>query len=268
MPRSAPVPPATSPRRTVPVVGAVAEAVAVAVADALAVLLPVACAGCGRADRSVCAACRLALGTRPVRVARPGVDAWAAFTYDGVPARVIGAYKDGGRTDAARPLANALRSAIAAAITAALAAREDPGVVAAGRPAVAARGPIELCTVPSSPRALRERGYAPVDRLLATAGLRPAGVLRLTREHADQAALGIGARRANAAGSLAARHPLTGRRFLLVDDVLTTGATLAEASRAVLAAGGAIAGAAVLADTPRRLGGVTWARADRSSGAS
>lgn len=215
-----------------------------AAADALAVVLPVACAGCGRADRSVCADCLVALEPAPFPTERPGVHAWAAFAYTGPPARVIGAYKDGGRTDAARPLASALRAAIGAALAAALA--ETPG---------GADAPIELCTVPSTPQSRRARGYSPVNRLLEVAGLRSAGVLGFTREHADQAALDADARRANARGSLAARHPLEGRRFLLVDDVLTTGATLAEASRAVLEGGGRIVGAAVLADTPRRLAG-------------
>ncbi len=201
--------------------------------DALAVLLPVTCAGCGTPDRVVCDECRAALHPRPALVTRDGLSAWAALEYSGVAARAIGAFKDGARTDAATPLAAALASAIAAALDG-----SAPGA--------------EACTVPSTPAARRRRGYSPVDLLLARCGIRPARVLRLTRARIDQAGLGVAGRRANAAGALEARGDLAGRRFLLVDDVLTTGSTLAEASRAIRAAEGSATAFAVLAETPRR----------------
>jgi predicted amidophosphoribosyltransferase len=99
---------------------------------------------------------------------------------------------------------------------------------------------------------MRRRGYAPVDALLVRCGIRPSHVLRPARARDDQAGLGADARRLNAQGALVARADLRGRRFLLVDDILTTGATLAEAARAVTAAGGSVASAAVLAQTPLR----------------
>lgn len=211
-------------------------AVREAVLDAAAVLLPVACVGCASADRAVCDSCRVALRPAPRPVERGGRVVWAALAYEGVAGNAIGAFKDGHRTDASRPLALALRASIVAALGAL-----PPG-----------SAPLEVCTIPSTPQAMRRRGYAPVELLLARCGIRVAPVLRLTRERRDQSGLGIEERRANAEGALEARRPLAGRAFLLVDDVVTTGATLAEAERALAAAGGRTAAVAVIAETPRR----------------
>lgn len=211
--------------------GAVREAAL----DALAVLLPVTCVGCGRHDRAVCAGCRGALSPVARLVDRPELGAaWAALEYSGEVATAIGAFKDGGRTDAAAALARALGAAIEAAL--------------AGWPS----GSVEVCTVPSTPAAMRLRGYAPVEMLLARRGIRSSRVLALARARTDQAGLDADARRANAEGALRTRQPLSGRRFLLVDDVLTTGSTLVEARRALVAAGGSVAAIAVLAETPLR----------------
>lgn len=206
-----------------------------AVHDAAAVLSPVRCAGCGESDRSVCDACVAALAATPRLTSRPGIEAWAATSYEGPVRSLILAFKDADRVDVAELLARPLGRAIAAAL-----ATAEPSAS------------ISICTVPSTRSALRTRGYAPVELLLAKLGLRSEPVLRLRRPHTDQALLGVDARAANAAGALAARRPLTGRRMLLVDDVMTTGATLAEASRAVRAAGGCLVGAACLAEVPRR----------------
>jgi predicted amidophosphoribosyltransferase len=216
--------------------GGLGEIVQRALLDAAAVLLPVSCAACGAPDRSVCDSCRAALRPVPHRVERDGLPAWAGLEYRGLVATAVGAFKDGDRSDAASVLAPALRSAIASAL-----AGLPPG-----------SGRVEVCMIPSTPRAMRRRGYAPVELLLGRCGIRSSPVLRLTRERQDQSGLGIEERRANAAGALEARRGLAGRSFLIVDDVLTTGATLAEAARAVTAAGGRAAAFAVLAETPRR----------------
>lgn len=205
--------------------------------DALAVVLPVTCAGCGEPDRAVCDDCRAALTATPQLVERPGLRVWAALEYAGPVASAIGEFKDGGRTDAAPVLALALGAALARAVGAA-----PPGRL------------LEVCTIPSAPAAYRARGYAPVEVLLARCGIRSSKVLALARGRVDQAGLGAEARRTNSAGGFVALRPLGGRRFLLVDDVLTTGSTLADAARAIVAAGGSTGAFAVLAETPLRLG--------------
>ncbi|MGR0320205.1 ComF family protein [Agromyces sp. ZXT2-3] len=208
-----------------------------AVLDALALLLPVSCAGCGAPDRALCDGCRAELAPRPARVERPhaGIVAWSAVEYAGTAARVIRAFKDEGRTDVARALGSSLRQALAAA-----AADLDGGE------------PREIAVVPSTSAGRRTRGYHPVRLLVRHAGFAPVDVLR-AHARADQAALGREARRTNSAGSFAARRGLDGRRFVLVDDVVTTGSTLADASRAIHAAGGLVDAISVLAQTPLRI---------------
>ncbi|GAA1943599.1 ComF family protein [Agromyces allii] len=219
-----------------------AGAARAALAAAAATVMPVSCAGCGRPDLAVCPACRAAVAARPVAVSRADLRAHAGLEYGDVVASVIGAFKDGGRADVARVLAPALAASIRAALA------EVP------RTGGSSGAGLLVATVPSPPAALRARGYRPVPLLLAACGLRATSVLRLARDRDDQAGLGAAARAANAEGGLVARRRLHGRRFLLVDDVLTTGSTLLEARRALVAAGACVEAVAVLAETPLRSG--------------
>jgi predicted amidophosphoribosyltransferase len=89
-----------------------------------------------------------------------------------------------------------------------------------------------------------------VRAVAIAAGYRPVRVLRTTGG-ARQKTLGIEQRAANRADSMRATRPLDGRRFVVVDDVLTTGATLDEAIRALTAAGARVDFSGALAYTPR-----------------
>jgi predicted amidophosphoribosyltransferase len=108
---------------------------------------------------------------------------------------------------------------------------------------------------------VRRRGHDPLRGLVEAAvrRLRADGVpltmvdaLRQRGRVADQAGLTAGRRAANLRGAIEARADVAGRRVVLVDDVVTTGASLTEAARALRAAGADITGAATLAATPRR----------------
>ncbi|GAA4153117.1 ComF family protein [Leifsonia shinshuensis] len=211
-----------------------------AVLDAAAVLLPVSCAGCSAPDRSLCADCTRAL-TQDLRSRTvQGVTVWSSLDYADVPRAVLLAYKDAGRVDTTRALARSLRPALAAA--------HDGGPPGHGVPSV----PV---LIPSTRAAWRKRGYHPTGAVLARTRVLPPPLwraLRLTRQTADQAGLGSAARAGNRAGSMVASRRLRGRRCVIVDDIVTSGATIAEAARAITAAGGSVAGAATIARTPLR----------------
>jgi predicted amidophosphoribosyltransferase len=110
--------------------------------------------------------------------------------------------------------------------------------------------------VPSSPDVARSRGGDHVARLARHAsrqlGIPVLSVLRLRRRIRDSAQLDAQQRAVNLAGAMIASAPLVVGRALVVDDIVTSGATVTEAMRALHDAGWVIAGAAVVAATPRQ----------------
>lgn len=216
-------------------------------------LLPRTCAGCGVPGAVLCARCAAALA-RP-HLAAPRRFPWgfpptvAAGAYAGPVRPAVVEFKERGRAELAVPLGAALALAVAAVVSAV------PGPAR----------PVALVPVPSSRAGLRARGRDHVRELTAravtelrAAGL-PAGEARLLRRRGrvrDSAGLSAAQRRANLAGTFArVAGPLpAGALLVLVDDVVTSGATLVEAA-AALAPGGSVDGApvlaAVVAATPR-----------------
>ncbi|NRG39946.1 ComF family protein [Rathayibacter sp. VKM Ac-2835] len=206
--------------------------------DALAVLLPVDCPACGLpVTRVPCADCASALaGEARPHLRRLGPDddpleVLVGAEYSGTVRRLVLALKAEGRVAAARPLGALLRPVVLGALD--------------GAPAL-------LVAPPRSRLRHLRRGFDPVDLLVRSAGGRLARPLARTRLALDQVGLARAERRANLDGAFRARRPLRGERILLVDDVVTSGATLLELRRAVRAGGGAVAGAVALAGTPRR----------------
>lgn len=210
-----------------------------ALADALDVLFPAWCAGCDEPGGPLCPECRIAL-TPDIRrrTLAGGLEVVSALAFDGVAARALRACKEDGRTSLARPLGHALR----AAVSVALAPFRDQG---------GAR--VAIVPVPTSRAAMRRRGYAVAGLLVRGAGLSATRLLVPARAGDDQRTLGREERARNVRGTLRAR-PAGGRTVVIVDDVVTTGATLAEAARVLREAGAQVVAAATVAATPLRGG--------------
>ncbi|MCH8613594.1 ComF family protein [Arsenicicoccus dermatophilus] len=225
--------------------------------------LPRTCAVCGRPAASLCDPCRADLwgwchagGPRRVRpdpepAGLPPVV--AAGVNDGSLRRALHAYKDEQRRDLRPHLAELLVPALGLVITEAYAGADDLRTPA--RPVVV--------PVPTSPAARRRRGDRPLEALVAAAADRvglPVDRLLATRgPRADQAVLGHRARAANLHATMTLARPEGARPVVLVDDLLTTGATLVEATRALEARGVPVLAAVVVAATRRRPGAVRTA---------
>ncbi|TNM68800.1 ComF family protein [Streptomyces sp. NP160] len=245
---------------------------------------PAVCAGCGAPDEAVCRACAAALRGRGLPPALAGTTVrgapptWAATAYEGAVRRLLVAWKERDRSDLDRWLAQGL----AASVLAALEQTEHlSGAAAAGT--VGGAAPVLLVPVPSRRRAVSRRGRDVVADLARCAARRlrqqglpvvVAPLLRPARRLRDQSGLDASSRAGNLERALVAvdgrtrdpDHPWsrpgpgpggTARTSLpapvvVVDDVATTGATLAEAARALRAAGAPVVAAAVVAAAQRR----------------
>lgn len=198
-------------------------------------VLPADCAGCGAPEPPWCAACAADVGpARRVGLAG-GPEVLAAGRYTG-PLRVaVLRYKERGRRDLAAPLATLLAVQLPSA----------PGC------------PQWLVPAPSRPAAARARGGDHVLRLCRAVArgspgdVRVVPVLGLAGRGRDSVGLDARERAANLHGRLWVRPrllPPVGSRVFLVDDVVTTGATLRTCRAALVAAGVAVHGALVVCD--------------------
>ena len=196
--------------------------------EVAAFLLAAGCAGCDAPGTLLCERCRRGLSPQPVRRRSPGgLDLVAALPFEGVAARMIRALKEEGATYLARHLGPLLRAAVDLA-----------GVDAA------------LVPIPTGRAAFRRRGYRVPELLIRRAGLRPRRLLLPARAVGDQRGLGARERARNVRGSMRVRAGITGD-VVLIDDVITSGATMDEGVRVCAASGIRVVAGIAVASTPR-----------------
>lgn len=207
----------------------------------LDLVLPLECGGCGAPSTRWCADCAAALGVAPdephVLAPRidPGVPVFALGRYAGPRRQAIVALKEHGRRDLVGPLSRALALGIHRLTT--------WGILGE---------PLTVVPAPTRRSAARRRGGDPVRRIAeaatsASPGHAVAAVLRTTALVRDSVGLGSAARERNITGRVRLIGPVPAGEVLLVDDVLTTGATVREAVRVLRTRGAAVSAVLTLA---------------------
>ncbi len=206
------------------------------------------CAGCRGPGGPWCSSCDETLrgpasqaDLRPRLPGLPGV--WSVAAFEGPVREALIAFKDHGRWS--------LRSVLGAALAPAVAA------AALGRPDAGLPERLTLVPVPGSPGSARARDGDHVLELARVAArmVRRTGLaadvvpaLSSVRRRHDQVGLGRAARAANLSQAMTPSRVALGLTgVVLIDDLVTTGSTLAEASRALRSVGVLPLGAAVVA---------------------
>jgi ComF family protein len=212
---------------------------------ALDLALPPRCSGCRREGSALCRECRSWLLARvasppgepiglPADIPEPLVQLEWCAPFTGIVRRAVHDLKYAGEQRLARPLGEAV----------------------AARWRQAAAGGDVLVPVPASPDRIRDRGYDQAVLLANVVGGRlglPV-IPALERVHATAAqhALGRSGRAENVGHAFRIRAPdagraIRGRWIVLVDDVVTTGATLAACGQALMDAGAGAVSAVTVA---------------------
>jgi predicted amidophosphoribosyltransferase len=200
----------------------------------LDLILPLECGGCGAPSTRWCDACarELSVGVGQPHVVSPRIDptvpVFALGRYAGARRQAILALKEHGRADLVRPVACALAVGVHRLLA--------WGIV---------ETPLTIVPAPTRRLAARRRGGDPVTRLARVAvaahpDISVAPALRMRALARDSVGLGTAARERNIAGRVVVRQrPRT--EVLLLDDIVTTGATARESVRMLHAAGARVA---------------------------
>lgn len=201
----------------------------------LDLVLPLECGGCGQPATRWCERCAATLAVRadePRLVSPrvdPGVPVFSLGRYAGARRRAILALKERGRSDLTAPLAGALRDGVA-----------HLGVWGILDTSVT------VVPAPTRRFAARRRGGDPVTRIARAAVPGVVQALRSTVFTRDSVGLSVPDRQRNIAGRVRLVRPVHGE-VVLVDDIVTTGATATESVRVLQTAGARVLAVLALA---------------------
>ena len=214
----------------------------VATLDAvLDLVLPLECGGCGAPSTRWCPSCDRQLAVKAdephlitPRV-NPGVPVLSLGRYAGARREAVVAVKERGRADLIVPLSIALRAGLERLLA--------WGVVGT---------PLTVVPAPTRRSAARRRGGDPVTRMArtATVGLPGIAVIQALRMRAmvrDSVGLSGADRERNIAGRVKITKPVSGD-VIVVDDIVTTGATACESVRVLHIAGAQVVGVLAIAN--------------------
>ncbi|OBF30256.1 phosphoribosyltransferase [Mycobacterium sp. ACS1612] len=207
----------------------------------LDLVLPLECGGCAAPATRWCPACarQFAVSADHPHLITPrvdpGVPVFSLGRYAGPRRAAIVAVKEHGRADLVRPLAVAVSAAIGNLV--------GWGLIGT---------PLTVVPAPTRRSAARRRGGDPVTRIARAAiaghaGLRVVAALRMRGLVRDSVGLSGADRQRNVAGRVKLVEAVTGA-VLVVDDIVTTGATAGESVRVLHAAGAHVVGVLAIAN--------------------
>jgi predicted amidophosphoribosyltransferase len=208
----------------------------------LDLVLPLECGGCGAPSTRWCDECARQLAVKadePHLITPrvdPGVPVLSLGRYAGARGEAIVAVKEHGRADLIAPLTLALRAGLEHLLV--------WGVVGT---------PLTVVPAPTRRSAARRRGGDPVTRMALAAikdlpGVDVTRALRMRAMVRDSVGLSGADRQRNIAGRVKVTKPVSGE-VLVVDDIVTTGATASESVRVLRIAGAQVAGVLAIANT-------------------